>query len=101
MTRSKATPPIHKPAFDEESVLRFAAHDPDQDVGATQGKTGGGQATAPTGQKVGKEPGAERFPVTLMLKAEVVARLKDEATRKEKKIDQIVEKLVTKHLGKH
>jgi len=28
-------------------------------------------------------------------------RLKTEAARKEKTIDQIVEKLVTKHLGKH
>ncbi len=100
MTRSKATPPVHKPAFDEESVLRFAAHDPERAVGAAPGKSGG-QAAAPTGQKGVKEPGAERLPVTLMLKAEVIARLKDEANRKDKKIDQVVEKLVTKHLGKH
>jgi hypothetical protein len=36
-----------------------------------------------------------------MLKREVIIRLEEEAARKEKSIGQIVEKLVTKHLGKH
>ena len=94
MTRSKATPSVHKPVFDEESVLRFAARDPDH-------VAGGNIATIPPVRKGGKDPGADRISITLMLKLDVIALLKEEAARKEKKIDQIVEKLVTKHLGKH
>ncbi|HTP66128.1 MAG TPA: hypothetical protein VMJ66_12115 [Geobacteraceae bacterium] len=85
MTRIKGTPPVHKPAFDEESVLRFAAGAPDQ--------ISGGAAEA-------KGDGADRISISLMLKPEVVARLREEAIRKEKKIEQIIEKLVAKHLGK-
>ena len=85
MTRTKAPPPVHKPAFDEESVLRFAA-------GAAD-RVSGDEAAA----KVG---GADRIAVTLLLKPEVVNRLREEANRKEKRIEQIVEKLVAKHLGK-
>ncbi len=78
MTRAKTKPSLHKPVFDADSILRFAAL---------------GTPTA------GGDP--ERTSVTLALKAEVVARLKAEAARKEKTLEQIVEKLVTKHLGKH
>ena len=78
MTKSKAKPPIHKPAFDAEGILRFAAQ------GASS---------------EGKDP--DRTGFTLMLKPETVSRLKAEASRKEKTLEQIVEKLVGKHLGKH
>ena len=78
MTKSKAKPPMHKPAIDAEGILRFAA-----------------QGASPTGGD------SDRFSLTLMLKPETVARLKAEASRKEKTIEQIVEKLVGKHLGKH
>jgi len=85
MTRSKGTPPVHKPVFDEESVLRFAAGAPDQVSG---------------GATAAKDAGADRIPINLMLKPEAVARLREEAIRKEKKIEQIIEKLVAKHLAK-
>ncbi len=91
MTRSKGTPPIHKPAFDEERVLRFAAGEPDQGVAAVE----------PADSAAAKGSGAERVAITLMLKPQIIARLRDEAGRKEKRIEQIVEKLVTKHLGKN
>ena len=101
MTRSKAKPPIAKPAFDEESVLRFAARDPD--VAATVAREDSGSASAknPTRQRDVNESGADRLSLTLKLKPEVIIRLREEAARKAKKIDQIVEKLVIKHLGKH
>jgi hypothetical protein len=101
MTRSKVVPPIHKPAFDDESALRFAVQGAVADSAAARGTAGGRQSAGPTGQKVKKEPESDRVSISLMLKSEVIARLKDEAARKEKKIDQIVEKLVIKHLGKH
>jgi len=69
---------MHKPVFDAEGILRFAS-----------------QGTSPVGGN------AERVSLPLMLKPEVISRLKAEASRKEKTIEQIVEKLVTKHLGKH
>jgi len=78
MTRTKTTPPIHKPAFDADGILNFAAK--------------------------GAKPlndAPERSSLTLLLKAETVSRLRAEASRKEKTIEQIVEKLVVKHLGKH
>ena len=78
MTKSKAKPPMHKPAFDTEGILRFAA-----------------QGASPVGGD------SDRFSLTLMLKPETVSRLQAEASRKEKNIEQIIEKLVVKHLGKH
>lgn len=101
MTRSKSMPPIHKPAFDEESVLMFVAHEAEQVAGAAVRTAGGEPLGGPNERKEAKDLGADRLPVTLMLRSEVIARLKEEAGRKEKPIDQIVEKLVTKHLGKH
>jgi hypothetical protein len=101
MTRSKSTPSIRKPAFDEESALRFAAHEVDQVAGAAGQPVGDEPAGGPIGRQTAQASGTNRSPVTLMLKSEVIARLKEEAGRKEKTIDQIVEKLVAKHLGKH
>jgi hypothetical protein len=97
MTRSKTRPPIRKPVFDEESILSFAAHNAGP-VGADVDQSGG--SPPPVGKSV-KETKTERQHLSLMLKREVIIRLEEEAARKEKSIGQIVEKLVTKHLGKH
>ena len=101
MTRSKSKPPIHKPAFDVESALRFAAQGADPVAGAAGRHAGDEPAGGLLEQETAPASGTNRLPVTLMLKSEVIARLKEEAGRKEKTIDQIVEKLVAKHLGKH
>jgi hypothetical protein len=101
MTRSKSTPPIHKPAFDEESALRFAAHGADTVASAAGWPAGNEPAGGAPKRQTAQGSGMDRLPVTLMLKPEIITRLKEEAGRKEKTIDQIVEKLVTKHLGKH
>ena len=101
MTRPKSMPPIHKPAFDEESALMFAGREVDQVSGDVTQAPGNDQAGGLIDRKEARNGGADRLPVTLMLKSEVIARLKEEAGRKEKAIDQIVEKLVVKHLGKH
>jgi hypothetical protein len=96
MTRSKTRPPIRKPVFDDESILSFAAHNAGP-VGADVDQSGG---SPPVGKLV-KETKTDRQHLSLMLKREVIIRLEEEAARKEKSIGQIVEKLVTKHLGKH
>ena len=101
MTRSKTRPPIRKPVFDEESILCFAAH--------TAGPVGTAVEQSADSSPVGKsadrqsvrETKTDRQHLSLMLKREVIIRLEEEAARKEKSIGQIVEKLVTKHLGKH
>jgi len=98
MTRSKSKPPMHKPVFDEDVVVRFAALEADHlDVGghtAVAEMSGGGR-------KAAKKSAATRSELTLMLLPEVVARLRAEAERKGKAVNQVVEKLVNKHLGKH
>lgn len=83
MTRVKSKPTVHKPVFDTESILRFAAMEVPPVVHEAQ----------PAGD------GPDRL--TLMLKPDVIALLRAEAARKEKTIEQIVTKLVSKHLGKH
>ena len=85
MTRTKSKPSVHKPVFDSESILRFASLE-----------------TSPVGHdKRQVACHKERTALALMLKAEVVSLLEAEAVRKEKTVAQIVEKLATKHLGKH
>jgi alkanesulfonate monooxygenase SsuD/methylene tetrahydromethanopterin reductase-like flavin-dependent oxidoreductase (luciferase family) len=101
MTRSKSTPPVHKPAFDEESALRFAAQGSVPFAGAAVRPVGDEPAGGPIERLRAKSADTDRLSITLMLKSEVIARLKEEAARREKTIDQIVEKLVAKHLGKH
>jgi hypothetical protein len=87
---------VRKPVFNEESVLRFAASEPHQAEDAAVEP-----AETPTDRKSAKKSGTDRLGLTLMLKPEVIGSLKAEAARKEKTVDQVVEKLVTKHLGKH
>jgi hypothetical protein len=96
MTRSKARPPIRKPVFDEESVLSFAALN-----GGPAGDAAEQAAVVPAAAGSVKEAKGDRRQLSLLLKREVITRLEEEAARKEKTVGQVVEKLVTKHLGKH
>lgn len=85
MTRAKSKPAVHKPVFDAESILRFASLGADPVGGELRHVAEDADCTV----------------LSLKLKATVISRLQAEAARKEKTIDQVVEKLVTKHLGKH
>jgi hypothetical protein len=101
MTRSKTKPPIRKPLFDEENTIRFAAGEK-VEVGAAAGRSAGrSAAVCMTDRKSAKKVEPDRLPLSLMLKPEVITRIVEEATRKGKSVEQIVEKLVAKHLGKH
>ncbi len=99
MTRAKTKPPLRKPVFDEEGILRFAA------LGVNEGGGGGVVGKASVPHKGDRHPAKtsdhDRQSLTLMLMSDVIARLRTEADRKGKTIEQIVEKLVSKHLGKH
>jgi hypothetical protein len=83
MTRVKSKATVHKPVFDTESILRFAA------------------LAVPPGVHEAHPAGDGTDRLTLMLKPDVISLLRAEAARKEKSIEQIVTKLVSKHLGKH
>jgi hypothetical protein len=82
MTRAKTRPAIHKPDFDVAGILSFAAPDAPADLHLDGGDL-------------------NRRSLTIRLKAEVVAKLTAEAARKEKTVEQIIEKLVGKHTSKH
>ena len=100
MTRPKSNPPVRKPVFDDEVALRFAAEGAPTATGPT-GSTKGG---VPAGKGKGKKKGEGdegRVPLALNITSDVIARLEAEAARKGKSMDQVVEKLVTKHLDKH
>jgi hypothetical protein len=101
MTRSRITPPVHKPSFDEERTVRFAEKEVIEADNVPVLADFVGQTGGKTDKKTAKTPGADRLHITLTLKPEVIARLKEEAERKEKTVGQVVEKLVAKHLGKH
>jgi len=97
MSREKSKPPIRKPVFDEEIALRFAALETATDERHPAGHRSPGESD----QKPGKKGDPVRIRLSLMLKAETISRLEEEAARKEKTMDQVVDKLVAKHLGKH
>lgn len=100
MTRSKITPSIHKPPFDEESALRFAEMAP-KSAGSMPARGKGGSTPLMRGEiTTGKEPQPDRHPITLLLKADTITTLQHEAARKGKAVDQILDKLVAKHLAK-
>jgi hypothetical protein len=100
MIRPKSNPPIRKPVFDDEAALRFAAGGEPIATGSTDSTSGGVSAGKGKGKK--KAEGDEgSIPLTLNLTSDVIARLEAEAARKGKSMDQVVEKLVTKHLAKH
>jgi hypothetical protein len=101
MTRSKKTPSLHKPPFDEESALRFAEMEPKTPAGAQGRGKGGNTPRIREEAAAGKSPQQERLAITLRLKSDTIAALQHEAGRKGKEVGQIVEKLVAKHLGKH
>jgi len=82
MKRAKTNPAIHKPDFDVDGILRFAA-----------------QETSSDDHELHLDP--KRVNLPIMLKPDVIDSLNAEAIRKGKAVNQIIEKLVKKHLAKH
>lgn len=94
MTKSKTHPAIVKPVFDPEAALRFASE---------------GEPAAPTetsGQEKTPQKKADRSrtgytEITVLIKDELLPRARAEAARKGRTLDELIEKLITKHVGKH
>jgi hypothetical protein len=86
---------MRKPLFDADEVLSFAAAGDTGHAAGTEAEANGQK------HKTAKKTGEPLTTLTLTLLPEVVARLRATAARKGKTIDQVVEKLVIKHLDKH
>ena len=100
MSRPKKTPSVHKPSFDEESALRFAERGLDKEPSVQENRDTGPGAGQKPAQKPAKGSDSERIAFELMLKPQTIASLQLEAFRKGKGVNQIVDKLVAKHLDK-
>jgi hypothetical protein len=97
MTRTKSKPPIRKPAFEDEGTLKFASGETAPGDAAHRPPVAGDPNVNPAAKNLEQD----RLSLHILLKPEVLARLEEEAARKGKPVGRIVEKLVTKHLGKH
>ena len=95
MTRTKTKPPMRKPLFDAAEVISFAAAGDAGPATGTEAEADGRQ------RKTAKKTGDTLTTLTLMVSPEAFARLRAAADRKGKTIDQVVEKLLVKHLDKH
>jgi hypothetical protein len=84
MAKEKDRPVIRKPVIDEKTVLAFAA--------------GGIPDVAALSPAEEKAPPSADGSVTVRFRPEVAARLAEEAGRKGKSVEQLVEKIVAKHL---
>ena len=97
MTRERKQPAIRKPLIDEETALRFAAasqpetSDPPR---ATEGNGGN------TGKMRGKEKGEVTVQLTVGLSKETYARITQEASRKKRSVEELLQRHLTKHYGK-
>jgi hypothetical protein len=98
MAKTKTHPTIQKPVFDPEAALRFAEE--------------GGGAAGTTAVKEKKEKGAATPVVakaphpgysvlTMQIREELLAKARVEAARKGRTLEEYVEKLISKHVGKH
>jgi hypothetical protein len=84
MAKEKDRPVIRKPVIDEKTVLAFA--------------TGGIPDVAALSPAEGKAVRSADGAVTVRFRPEVAALLAEEAARKGKPVEQLIEKIVAKHL---
>ena len=99
MTRSKKAPSVHKPPFDEESALRFAETGLVATAAAGLEELGSHSTNKAAKESTKGEESARQL-LDLMLKPETIVQLRQESLRKGKPVEQIIDKLVAKHLGK-
>ncbi len=98
MAKSKTHPNILKPVFDPEAALRFAEEGggTTETAAVKEKKTKG--APAP---EVVKPPHPGYSVLTMQIREELLAKARVEAARKGRTLEEYVEKLISKHVGKH
>jgi hypothetical protein len=98
MAKSKTHPTIQKPVFDPEAALRFAEEGggAPEKVPVKEKKTKGATASADV-----KSPSLGYSVLTMQIREELLAKARVEAARKGRTLEEYVEKLISKHVGKH
>ena len=94
MAKSKTHPAILKPVFDPEAALRFAA----EGEPAVKPKASGQERNP---REKAENSRAGYTEVTVLIRDELLPRARAEAARKGRTLDELIEKLITKHVGKH
>jgi hypothetical protein len=98
MAKSKTHPTIQKPVFDPEAALRFAEEGGGAtDTAAVKEK----KMKATPAPAVVKAPHSGYSLLTLQIREELLAKARVEAARKGRTLEEYIEKLISKHVGKH
>ena len=98
MAKSKTQPSIEKPVFDPEAALRFAADGAPPEKKVVPGQDG--TASRASSRSTAKTRSGYT-EITVLIRDELLPRARAEAARKGKTLDELIEKLISKHLGKH
>jgi hypothetical protein len=98
MAKSKTHPTIQKPVFDPGAALRFAA-----EGGGAEDRVAVEEKKAKSAKAlVGvKSPPPGYSVLTMQIREELLAKARVEAARKGRTLEEYIEKLITKHVGKH
>ncbi len=94
MAKSKTNPKVLKPVFDAEAALRFAS----------EGEPVADQALSPPRKARPRNAARSRAgytEITVLISDELLPRARAEAARKGRTLDELIEKLLSKHVGKH
>jgi hypothetical protein len=97
MTRERKQPAIRKPLIDEETALRFATA-PQPETSTPSGANAGNGGKA--GGVTGKGKGEAAVQLTVSLSKEIYARITQEASRKKRSVEELLQRHLTKHYGK-
>jgi len=98
MAKTKTHPSITKPVFDPEAALRFAA-----EGGNTQKEEPAKErkVKASTVSAVTAAAAAGYANLTMQIREDLLAKARTEAARKGRTLEEYIEKLISKHVGKH
>ena len=88
MTKERKQPAIRKPLIDEETALRFASA-PQPETSKKAGKLHGNGKVDATVQ------------LTVNLSSETYARIIQEAARKKRSVEELLQRHLNKHYGKN
>lgn len=98
MAKTKTNPSIAKPVFDADAALRFAA-----EGGSTvkEEPVKERKAKASTASVSAAAAAAGYAGITLQIREELLVKARAEAARKGRTLEEYIEKLISKHAGKH
>lgn len=100
MTRVKRSPTIQKPTIDEEMVLRFASEEAGSASRPAVDRPPGPSPKRPAPKRGARDgPGPGRKAITITIRKEIYDRIAEEALRKNRSVEEHLEKHLTKRYG--